>query len=84
MRRLVPLLGAVLALALSGTAGADTFTLTGANAGSITGLVASFSAIEALDGAGLHTERPPEGWLYKAWHDNGTLVDLIFAPSGGR
>ena len=41
------------------------------------------AALEALDEAGLHTERPPEGWLYKAWHENGTLVDLIFAPSGG-
>jgi hypothetical protein len=41
------------------------------------------TALQALDEAGLDTERPPEGWLYKAWHDNGTLVDLIFAPSGG-
>ncbi|HET8752533.1 MAG TPA: hypothetical protein VFM43_08425 [Gaiellaceae bacterium] len=41
------------------------------------------AALDALDEAGLRTERPPEGWLYKAWHENGTLVDLIFAPSGG-
>jgi len=40
-------------------------------------------ALEAMEKAGLRTERPPEGWLYKAWHDNGTLVDLIFAPTGG-
>jgi hypothetical protein len=40
-------------------------------------------ALEALDEAGLRTEHPPEGWLYKAWHENGTLVDLIFAPTGG-
>jgi hypothetical protein len=40
-------------------------------------------ALEALDEAGLRTERPPEGWLYKAWHENGTLVDIIFAPTGG-
>lgn len=40
-------------------------------------------ALEALDEAGLRTERPPEGWLYKAWHENGTLIDLIFAPMGG-
>jgi len=26
-------------------------------------------------------ERPPEGWLYKAW-DGEVLVDLIFAPKG--
>jgi hypothetical protein len=41
------------------------------------------AAIEAMEQAGLHTERPPEGWLYKARHENGTLVDVIFAPSGG-
>ena len=29
------------------------------------------------------TERPPEGWLYKAWHENGALVDLIFSPASG-
>ncbi|HJQ73324.1 MAG TPA: nucleotidyltransferase family protein [Gaiellaceae bacterium] len=40
-------------------------------------------ALEAMAEAGLRTERPPEGWLYKAWHENGTLVDVIFAPSGG-
>ena len=41
------------------------------------------AALDAMDHAGLRTERPPEGWLYKAWHDNGALIDLIFAPSGG-
>ena len=41
------------------------------------------AALEAMADAGLRTERPPEGWLYKAWHENGTLVDIIFAPSGG-
>jgi hypothetical protein len=40
-------------------------------------------ALEAMDGAGLRTERPPEGWLYKAWHENGTLVDLIFDTAVG-
>lgn len=39
-------------------------------------------ALEALVAAGLRPERPPEGWLLKAYHD-GTLVDLIFHPSGG-
>ncbi len=41
------------------------------------------AALDAMDRVGLRTERPPEGWLYKAWHDNGALIDLIFAPSGG-
>src|SRR5436190_13985777 len=41
------------------------------------------AALDAMEEAGLRTERPPEGWLYKAWHENGTLIDLIFAPSGG-
>jgi hypothetical protein len=36
-----------------------------------------------MDEAGLRTERPPEGWLYKAWDESGALIDLIFAPSGG-
>jgi hypothetical protein len=40
-------------------------------------------ALEAFAQAGFRTERPPEGWLYKAWHSNGVLVDLIFNPSGG-
>lgn len=38
-------------------------------------------AIKALGEAGMRTERPPEGWLYKAW-DGDILVDLIWAPSG--
>jgi hypothetical protein len=41
------------------------------------------AALEALAEEGLRTERPPEGWLYKAWHGNGALIDVIFAPSGG-
>jgi hypothetical protein len=41
------------------------------------------AALEALDAAGMRTERPPEGWLYKAWHDNGALIDVIYNPSGG-
>jgi hypothetical protein len=39
-------------------------------------------AEEALAGAGLRLERPPEGWLVKAW-DGDVLVDLIFRPAGG-
>jgi hypothetical protein len=38
-------------------------------------------ALEALAELGLRTERPPEEWLYKAWHDD-VLIDLIFAPIG--
>ena len=38
-------------------------------------------ALEALDNAGMRTEKPPEGWLHKAW-DGDVLVDLIFAPVG--
>ena len=41
------------------------------------------AALDAMEQAGLRTERPPEGWLYKAWHENGALIDLIFGPSGG-
>jgi hypothetical protein len=40
-------------------------------------------ALAAFDEAGMRTERPPEGWLVKAWHDNGTLIDLIYSPAGG-
>jgi hypothetical protein len=41
------------------------------------------AALEAMAEAGMRTERPPEGWLYKAWHENGTLIDLIYSPTGG-
>ena len=40
-------------------------------------------ALEALEAAGFRIERPPEGWLVKAWHDD-ILVDLIWAPMGFR
>jgi hypothetical protein len=38
-------------------------------------------ALEALADAGMRTERPPEGWLYKAW-DGEVCIDLIFEPRG--
>ncbi len=38
-------------------------------------------ALTALSSVGMRTERPPEEWLVKAWHDD-VLVDLIFYPSG--
>jgi len=40
-------------------------------------------ALTAFEAAGWTTEHPPEGWLYKAWHENGALVDLIFNPASG-
>jgi predicted nucleotidyltransferase len=39
-------------------------------------------AQEALAQAGMRTERPPEGWLLKAYADD-ILIDLIFDPSAG-
>jgi hypothetical protein len=38
-------------------------------------------ALEVLTDIGMRPERPPEGWLYKAW-DGDVLVDVIFAPKG--
>jgi predicted nucleotidyltransferase len=40
-------------------------------------------ALEALVGAGLRSERPPERWLLKAW-DGDVFVDLIFRPASGE
>jgi predicted nucleotidyltransferase len=38
----------------------------------------------ALASAGMRTEKPPEGWLLKAYDDEaGVLIDLIFEPRGG-
>jgi hypothetical protein len=39
------------------------------------------AALAAFEAAGMRTERPPEGWLVKGWHD-GVLIDLIYWPSG--
>ena len=41
------------------------------------------AALAAFADAGWTTDRPPEGWLYKTWHENGSLVDLIFNPASG-
>ena len=38
-------------------------------------------ALEALEAVGMRTERPPEGWLVKAF-DGEVLIDLIYHPSG--
>jgi hypothetical protein len=39
------------------------------------------AALDALEAAGFTPERPPEGWLVKAWADD-VLVDLIWHPMG--
>ena len=43
-------------------------------------------ALEALVNTGMRPDRPPEGWLLKAWDPEGadgeTLVDVIFGPKG--
>jgi predicted nucleotidyltransferase len=36
-----------------------------------------------LADAGMRAETPPEGWLLKAYDENGVLIDLIFDPNGG-
>jgi hypothetical protein len=38
-------------------------------------------ALGLLEAQGFRTERPPEGWLYKLYDDQGSLVDLIFSPN---
>jgi hypothetical protein len=39
------------------------------------------AALRALVEAGMRPERPPEEWLYKAWHGE-VMIDLIFLPAG--
>jgi hypothetical protein len=38
-------------------------------------------ALQVLARLGMRAERPPEGWLYKAY-DEDILVDIIFSPVG--
>jgi hypothetical protein len=38
-------------------------------------------ALEALAGAGMRTDKPPEEWLFKAW-SGAALIDIIFQPAG--
>ncbi len=38
-------------------------------------------AVEALAGAGMRIERPPEHWLLKAY-DGDAMIDVIFEPEG--
>jgi len=39
-------------------------------------------ALDALADVGMKPDRPPEGWLLKAW-DGNVLIDLIYSPMGG-
>jgi hypothetical protein len=39
------------------------------------------AALATLERVGMRPERPPEEWLFKAWHDQ-VMIDLIFSPSG--
>jgi hypothetical protein len=39
-------------------------------------------ALNALSETGMRPDRPPEGWLFKAWEDEA-FVDLIFETSEG-
>ncbi len=39
------------------------------------------AALACLEATGMRSERPPEGWLYKAW-DGEVMLDLIFMPKG--
>jgi hypothetical protein len=38
-------------------------------------------AVELLGDAGFRSEHPPEGWLYKVYDENDSMIDLIFAPN---
>jgi hypothetical protein len=40
-------------------------------------------ALKALVARGMRAERPPEGWLLKAW-DGDVMVDVIFDPATGE
>jgi hypothetical protein len=39
------------------------------------------AALKALEAAGMRPERPPEEWLFKAWHGE-VMIDVIFYPAG--
>ena len=39
-------------------------------------------ALAVLEEAGFEPERPPEGWLYKAWQGD-VFIDLIFSTAAG-
>jgi hypothetical protein len=39
-------------------------------------------ALATLAALGLRVEKPPEGWLFKAYDEGDVTVDVIFAPVG--
>jgi Uncharacterised nucleotidyltransferase len=39
-------------------------------------------AVSVLENAGFRPQKPPEGWLYKAW-DGEVFIDLIFSTAAG-
>ncbi len=39
-------------------------------------------AVDALEGSGMRIEKPPEGWLLKAF-DGNVMVDVIYDPATG-
>ena len=39
-------------------------------------------AVRVLEELGLRTEKPPEGWLYKAY-DGEVMIDVIYEPATG-
>ncbi len=39
-------------------------------------------AIRVLGNGGMQTEKPPEGWLYKAF-DGDVMIDVIYEPATG-
>jgi hypothetical protein len=41
-------------------------------------------ALDVLAGRGFRAEKPPEGWLYKAFDAHGAMIDLIFRPTSGE
>jgi hypothetical protein len=38
-------------------------------------------ALEVLSASGFRSEVPPEGWLYKVFDENDSMIDLIYAPN---
>lgn len=39
-------------------------------------------ALDVLAKSGFRAEKPPEGWLYKVFDDQDSMIDLIFSPNG--
>jgi hypothetical protein len=38
-------------------------------------------AVEILREVGFRSETPPEGWLFKVFAEDGSMIDLIFSPN---